>query len=242
MFRETKARSILKAITWRSAGTIATSIIVFIFTRKISLAFTVGFLEFVSKMAIYFFHERIWDKISFGRREAIPCVIWLTGLSAAGKKAIAENLYRILTAKSFNVERLDGEKIRAIFPKIGFTKSERDRHIKRVGLLASLLEKNKVIVIASFISPYQESRSFVRKMCNNFIEVYVDTPLEECEKRDPRGLYKKARQGLLKLFTGIDDPYEPPQNPEITLSTKDISPEEAAKKIIKYLEVNKFLS
>lgn len=242
MFRETKARSILKAFSWRASGTIATGLIVLIFTGKVSLAFTIGFLEFISKMSLYFIHERVWNRIPFGRKEAVPCVIWLTGLSASGKTSIADKLYQTLLAKSFNVERLDGEKTRAMFPKMGFTKPARNMHIKRTGLLASLLEKNKVIVVASFISPYRSSRNFVRKICNNFIEVYVDTPLEECERRDPKGLYKKARQGIIKLFTGIDDPYEKPENPELTLNTKDTSYEECAKQIIRYLEINKFLN
>ena len=109
-------------------------------------------------------------------------------------------------------------------------------------MLASILEKNKVVVVASFVSPYKEARDFVRKICNNFIEVYVNTPLEECERRDTKGAYKKARQGLIKNFTGIDDPYETPENPEIVINTQDIPLDEGVKEILSYLRENKFLN
>lgn len=117
------------------------------------------------------------------------------------------------------VERLDGDEVRKIFPNTGFSKEERNDHIKRVGFLASKLEENGVSVIASFISPYRETRDFVRSLCNNFMEVHVATPLEECERRDVKGLYAKARKGEITRFTGIDDPYEQPLNPEIKIDT-----------------------
>ena len=150
------------------------------------------------------------------------CVIWITGLSAAGKTTIATALSEKLIALGQRVEHLDGDLIRKIFPGTGYSREERDRHVKRIGYLSAMLEKHDVFVVASFISPYREARAFVRSQCSNFIEVYVSTPLEECEKRDPKGLYKKARTGEISNFTGISDPYEVPENAEIVIKTEEL--------------------
>ena len=162
-------------------------------------------------------------------------VIWFTGLSGAGKTTLAEKLAAYLKEKGVKCELLDGDTVRNIFPQTGFTKKERDEHVKRMGFLASMLERNGVTVLASFISPYRESRDFVRKMCRNFVEVYVSTSLEVCEKRDVKGLYKKARSGEIKSFTGIDDPYEAPLNPEITINTAEETVEESLERLLKFL-------
>jgi adenylylsulfate kinase len=162
-------------------------------------------------------------------------VVWFTGLSASGKTTIGNALTDKLKSNGSRVEHLDGDIVRKMFPGTGFSREERDRHIKRVGYLAAMLEKHEVTVVASFISPYREAREFVRSQCSNFIEVYVSTPLEECEKRDPKGLYKKARRGEITQFTGISDPYEPPENPEIEIDTTSITVEEAVERILIYL-------
>ena len=155
-----------------------------------------------------------------------PFVIWITGLPAAGKTTIGEALAKALKEKGLRVEHLDGDRIRKLFPGTGYGKDDRNNHIQRVGYLAGTLERNGVCVVASFISPYREAREFVRSQCSQFIEVYLSTPIEECEKRDPKGLYKKARRGEIKGFTGIDDPYEVPENPEIEIDTSELSVEE----------------
>ena len=162
-------------------------------------------------------------------------VIWFTGLSGAGKTTLAEKLAAYLKEKGVKCELLDGDTVRNIFPQTGFSKKERDEHVKRMGFLASMLERNGITVIASFISPYRESRDFVRKMCRNFVEVYVSTSLEVCEKRDVKGLYKKARSGEIKSFTGIDDPYEAPLHPEITINTAGETVEESLERLLKFL-------
>jgi len=165
-------------------------------------------------------------------------VIWLTGLSASGKTTIGYALAENLRTLGHRVEHLDGDLVRQMFPGTGFSREERDRHIKRIGYLATMLEKHGVYVVASFISPYREARAFVRSQCKDFIEVYISTPLKECEKRDPKGLYKKARAGEIKNFTGIDDPYEPPENPEIDIDTSGITVEGAVDRILAYLSEN----
>jgi adenylylsulfate kinase len=156
-----------------------------------------------------------------------PAVAWFTGLSGSGKSTIAVTLARHLEAIGLPVEHLDGDEIREVFPTTGFTRAERDTHVRHVGFLASKLEKHGVFVIASLVSPYAESRDFVRRLCRNFVEIYVATPLDECERRDVKGLYARARRGEISQFTGIDDPYEPPEHPEVTIDTRRVSVDEA---------------
>ena len=231
MYFESKGRSAAKTISWRTLATLTTAIIVYILTGELVLAIAVGSIEVVAKIIIYFFHERAWNKIKFGRRMIQPCVIWFTGLSGSGKSTLAEKTYEYLNKRGLHVEQLDGDKVRSIFPNTGFLKEDRNEHIKRVGYLASMLEKNNVIVVASFISPYEESRNFVRQQCTNYLEIFVDTPLEICEQRDPKGLYKKARSKEINHFTGIDDPYEKPGNPELRVQPNVQSTEESFNQI-----------
>jgi adenylylsulfate kinase len=157
-----------------------------------------------------------------------PAVVWFTGLSGAGKSAIAQAVCDRLLAAGAKVEYLDGDSIRSVFPQTGYSKPERDAHVKRVGFLASRLEHHGVFVVCALISPYAESRDFVRGLCRRFVEVYVSTPLDECERRDVKGLYRRARRGEIAHFTGLDEGYEPPAAPELRIDTRDISVQEAA--------------
>lgn len=236
MFRETHARSVAKAFSWRILGTLATSLLVFLFTRRLAMSLAIGAFEFVSKIGLFWLHERLWDRTRFGKRELAPMVVWFTGLSGAGKSTIADAVSQALREGGRKVERLDGDTVRDIFPTTGFTRPERDAHVRRVGYLSSKLEQNGVAVVASFVSPYAESREFVRGLCKNFVEVHVATPLEECERRDVKGLYARARRGEVRNFTGIDDPYESPTHPEIVLDTSAMSVDEASTRVIAYLQ------
>ena len=168
-------------------------------------------------------------------------VLWFTGLSGSGKSTVSELLFKHLQEMDLEVEHLDGDVIRDIFPKTGFSREERNAHIKRVGYLASRLQAHGVFVIGSFISPYQSARDFVRDLCDDFTEIYISTPLEECERRDVKGLYEKARKGEITQFTGIDDPYEAPENPEIEIDTTDITVDEAVEQVIDYLRENSYI-
>jgi adenylylsulfate kinase len=168
-----------------------------------------------------------------GRSKA--AVLWFTGLSGSGKSTVANHVYETLKCRGTEVEYLDGDAIRSVFPMTGFTRDERNEHIRRTGFLASRLEAHGVTVVASFVSPYRESRDFVRGLCGNFIEIYVATPLEECERRDVKGLYARARRGEISNFTGISDPYEVPEHPEISFDTRTVSVEEAAARILERL-------
>jgi adenylylsulfate kinase len=236
MFRETHARSVAKAVSWRILGTLATSALVFVFTRKLAISLAIGAFEFVSKIGLFWVHERFWDRLTFGKRELEPVVVWFTGLSGAGKSTIADQVSEALRRQGRKVERLDGDTIRDLFPTTGFTRPERDAHIRRVGYLASKLQQNGVSVVASFVSPYEESRQFVRGLCHHFVEVHVSTPLDECERRDVKGLYAKARRGEIAHFTGIDDPYEAPTRPELSLDTSTMTLEHATQAVVSHVQ------
>ena len=159
-------------------------------------------------------------------------VLWFTGLSGSGKSTIATRVHEALVRRGVDVEYIDGDALRSVFPNTGFTREERDEHLRRTGYLASRLEAHGVTVVASFVSPYRESRDFIRKLCRDFVEIYVATPLEECERRDVKGLYARARRGEIPNFTGIDDPYEPPEHPELTLDTRAVSVDECVAAVL----------
>lgn len=170
--------------------------------------------------------------------------VWLTGLSGAGKSTIAEILTVMLSRYGRRVSLLDGDIVRTnLSAGLGFDKMGRDANIRRIGFVASEITRHGGIAVCAAISPYAETRAEARKLVGeNFIEVFVDTPLEVCEERDTKGMYAKARRGEIKDFTGIDDVYEPPQKPEITLYTTGQTAEENARLIINYLVESGFIS
>jgi adenylyl-sulfate kinase len=163
--------------------------------------------------------------------------IWFTGLSGAGKTTVAVALEKELRARGLKVERLDGDTVRQSLTRdLGFSKEDRDKNIERVTFVAKLLSRNGVAVLASFISPYRGIRAMVRRETTNFIEVFVNAPLEVCVSRDVKGMYAKAFRGEIKEFTGVSDPYEEPENPEITLHTHLETVEESLARCLAYLE------
>src|SRR5882724_239223 len=166
------------------------------------------------------------------RTKAAAPVLWFTGLSGSGKSTIATRVRAELESRGIEVEYLDGDALREVFPNTGFTRAEREEHLRRTGYMASRLAAHGVMVVASLVSPYRESRDFIRKLCRDFVEIYVATPLEECERRDVKGLYARARRGEIRNFTGIDDPYEPPEHPELTLDTRDLSLDECVARVL----------
>jgi bifunctional enzyme CysN/CysC len=167
-----------------------------------------------------------------------PAVIWLTGLSGSGKSTIANVLESLLHASGRHTMLLDGDNVRHGLNKdLGFTEADRIENIRRIGEVAKLLTDAGLVVITAFISPFRADRDLVRALIppGEFIEVYVNTPLAECERRDPKGLYRKARQGLIPNFTGINSPYEAPPSPELELDACQQTPEQCAEQIIRYL-------
>jgi adenylylsulfate kinase len=173
--------------------------------------------------------------------------IWMTGLSASGKSTIAVALEQVLMQRGKHAYRLDGDNIRhGLNKNLGFSAEDRAENIRRIGEVAKLFADAGIITIASFISPYVADRDNVRKTHTDasvaYIEAFVDCPLEEAEKRDPKGLYKKARAGEIKGFTGIDDPYEAPQNPDLHLPTHQFSVAQSVEAILNLLEEKGLLS
>lgn len=166
----------------------------------------------------------------------IGITLWFTGLSGAGKTTISQAVEKELRLQGCKVEVLDGDIVRQNLTKdLGFSREDRDENIRRIGFVANLLTRNQVIVLVSAISSYREIRTEVRQRIGNFIEVYVNAPLVVCEQRDVKGLYKKARSGIIKNFTGIDDPYEPPINPEVECNTDKESLEQSVAKVLNQL-------
>jgi adenylylsulfate kinase len=159
--------------------------------------------------------------------------IWFTGLSGAGKSTLSEAIQKRLNAHGRNVEILDGDVVRTHLSKgLGFSREDRDTNIKRIAFVCSLLTRNGAICISAAIAPYREAREWARKEIGNFVEVYVKCPIEVCRERDVKGLYKLVDEGKIKNFTGVDDPYEEPENPELVIETNKESVEESVNRIL----------
>jgi adenylyl-sulfate kinase len=163
--------------------------------------------------------------------------VWFTGLSGSGKSTIAEMLYHELQAREMKVEILDGDVVRQNLSKgLGFSKEDRDTNIMRIGFVADLLTRNGVAAICCPISPYKETRDACRRLIGEFVEVFVYATVDEiAEHRDPKGLYKKARAGEIKNFTGVDDPYEAPEDPELVIDTMDEEPAQSMQHVLDVL-------
>lgn len=171
-------------------------------------------------------------------------ILWFTGLSGSGKSTLAHAVEEKLFEMGIHTYVLDGDNIRTGLNKdLGFSAEDREENIRRIGEVAKLFVDAGIITLTAFISPYKKDRELIRDLVENgeFIEIYVKCPLEICEQRDVKGLYKKARAGIIKNFTGIDDPYEEPENPEIIVETDKETLEESVNKIIKYLEEKGYL-
>jgi adenylylsulfate kinase len=188
-----------------------------------------------------------WHEGHVGREERAQLLkqkgatLWFTGLSGSGKSTIAFTLEHALVQRGTLAYVLDGDNIRhGLNKNLGFSAADREENIRRIGEVAKLFADCGVLTMTSFISPYRADRDKVRALHVEgklpFIEVFVNTPIETCEQRDPKGLYKKARAGQLKGFTGIDDPYEPPLKPELTIDATNTSPQQATVMLIEYLE------
>ncbi|WP_255547336.1 adenylyl-sulfate kinase [Fictibacillus sp. 26RED30] len=172
-------------------------------------------------------------------------VLWFTGLSGSGKSTIASEVEKMLYQRQYSTMLLDGDNVRhGLNRDLTFSKEARTENIRRVGEVTKLFVEGGSIVLVAAISPIAADRDAVRSLLSReeFVEVYIDCSLIECEKRDPKGLYKKVREGLITNFTGISDPYEAPVSPEITVKTDHLEVKECAEQIIKYLEVNQYIS
>jgi adenylylsulfate kinase len=207
-------------------------------------------------------------QVSREKRETLNghrgCVVWFTGLSGCGKSTVANEVDHQLYRLGVHTMVLDGDNIRhglnaspALLAEfgseyaqrfgLGFSEQDRQENIRRIGTVAELFASAGLITLTAFVSPYRRDRDAVRKQVEgqgrtgDFIEVFVDAPIEVCEQRDPKGLYKKARAGEIKGFTGIDDPYEPPEDPQLVLASASFSPNELAEEVVQYLRQTKYI-
>jgi adenylyl-sulfate kinase len=163
--------------------------------------------------------------------------VWFTGLPCSGKTTVANIVHSKLKQRGLKAEMLDGDEVRKSLSKgLGFSKEDRDTHIRRVGWVCEILTRNDVVAVASFISPYREIREELRKKIKRFVEVYVKCPIDICESRDTKGLFKKAKDGEIAQFTGISDPYEEPLQPDVVLETDKFTPEHCATMVLEKLE------
>jgi len=225
---------LLKAICWRFIAASITVALIFIVSGSLVMGFTVGIADTVIKILAYYGFDIFWLKLKHKFKKP-PQVLWLTGLSGAGKTTIAKALQDKLTKLGYTSALLDGDEIRAILPS-GFDKESRMAHVRRVGEMARVMEDQGIIPIVSLISPYKKSRDDARKLAKRFMEIYVATDIEVCRKRDPKGLYAKADAGEIKEFTGVDAPYEIPENPELVIDTSKVEVMQSVKLILKSLD------
>ena len=169
-------------------------------------------------------------------------VLWFTGLSGAGKTTLADAVGVHLGNLGFKIKKIDGDILRETKNiGLGFSREDRKKNVEAAGKMAKEMAEDGYIVTAALISPHRDARDKLKKEIDNFLEIFVSAPIEICESRDPKGLYKKARAGEIKNFTGVDDPYEPPVNPEITIETHLVSSQEASRQIVDYLTKNDYL-
>jgi len=236
VYKETNIRSIVKGISWRFVATTTTIVIVYLFFDRLDLAIAAGLLETILKVGLYWAHERVWQKLRWGKKRIEPFNLWFTGLPLSGKTTIADRVYEELQKLQIPLERIDSKDIRELIPNIGYTREDRNRHMKRIAHLIKTLQNNSVSTVASFVSPYRESRKAIREMVKNNIVVYVKADIETCKKRDYKGVYEKALKGELQNFSGISDVYEEPKHAEITIDTDKTSIDDAVKQIVKYVK------
>lgn len=228
MFNKLK---LIKAVVYRFYSSIITFIIAYLLTKNLVASVSIGIIDSFIKIFSYFAFDEIWARLTGFKSK--PVVVFLTGLSGSGKTTIASALVEKYKKKGVVPVLLDGDEIRKVIHQTGFDEESRKKHNLNVGYMASLLESQGNIVIVSLISPYVDIRNEIRRMCKNFIEVYVCTDIKICIERDPKGLYAKAIAGEIKDFTGISAPYFAPENPEVIIDTEVLSIVTCTDKIFK---------
>lgn len=267
----TVKRDIVKAVSWRILGSIDTMLLGFLITGKLSVGIKIGALELLTKIALYFVHERIWHRIPFGlpyrmrKQKKTPAengqlfrqtfeitraereklnghpsfTIWLTGLSGSGKSTLASKLDEWLHRQRLRAYVIDGDNTRlGINSDLDFSKEGREENIRRVAEICKLMNDAGVIVISSFISPFEESRRMAQQIIGeqHFTEVFVDASVATCTERDTKGLYQLALEGKIKNFTGVNGPYESPLHPALHINTDKETVEQSVASLIEWVK------
>lgn len=240
-------RVIYKALIYRVFAPLPTFLVAYLWTRDLTVSFSAGVIVEISKMAMYYLYEHLWNLSDFGREVILPekgITLWFTGLPCSGKSTLAEAVGEHLKKTGHRVVLLDGDVVRkTICRDLGFSMEDRNKNIERITHVANLLSQNGTVVLTSFVSPYRAMREFARKeIGKDFIEVYTKCPVEVCIERDVKGMYKKALAGEIRNFTGISDPYEEPESPELTVETHREDIEQSTQRVINYLRIKGYLT
>lgn len=236
MYIETHSRAIIKAISYRLFGSLITAIIIYFFVGRIDFAIVGGITDALAKIVAFYVHERVWNRIKLGKKQIEPFNLWFTGLPMSGKTTIADKVFSELQKLGIPVERIDSKDVRDLIPEVGFDRADRNQHMIRIGHLIKTLQNNSISTVASFVSPYDESRNTIKEMVKNSIIVYIKADIKTCQQRDYKGIYQKAINGDLQNFPGINDVYEEPTRPEIIIDTDKYSIDEAVLFIVKFLK------
>ena len=276
--QSSRTRHIIKTITWRLIGTMDTMFMGWLISGDPTVGLKIGGFELVTKMGLYYIHERLWHRTDFGLIEMVEeldqeevvtsqniykqeyevsrssrnannghnsFMVLFTGLSGSGKSTICNLIERELNQRNIKTYLLDGDNVRlGINKDLGFSEEDRSENLRRIAEISKLFVDSGTVVLAAFVSPLKTDRKMIGEIVgeNDFVEVFVNTPLEECEKRDVKGLYAKARRGEIQNFTGINAPYEKPDDPQIEVSTVGRNPEECAKEVFEKLKEKLTLS
>ena len=233
---DSRQRSFWKAITWRLIAIIILVAVAFIATGNIKSTSLIALCYNAIQVFVFFLHERLWNFIKWGKTKGM--FIQMTGLSGAGKTTLARAVEKKLKTKGFKVEIIDGDEYReGLCKDLGFSKEDRNTNIRRLGFVGKVLSRNNVVTIMSAINPYEDLREELEKTCGA-LTVFIKCPVEKCIERDVKGLYAKALSGEIQNFTGISDPFEEPECPDLVIDTNELSLEMSVEQLENFITKN----
>ena len=230
---DSKKRSFWKAISWRLVAVTVLVIVAFLATGNIKSTSLIALCYNTIQVFVFFLHERLWNFIKWGKTKGM--FIQMTGLSGAGKTTLARAVEKKLKAKGYKVEIIDGDEYReGLCKDLGFSKEDRNTNIRRLGFVGKVLSRNNVVTIMSAINPYEDLRKELEETCGAKT-VFIKCPVEKCIERDVKGLYAKALSGEIKNFTGVSDPYEEPECPDLVIDTNELSLEMSVEQLAHFI-------
>ena len=233
---DSKQRSFWKAITWRLVAIVVLVAVAFITTGNIKSTSMIALCYNTIQVFMFFIHERLWNFMKWGKTKGM--FIQMTGLSGAGKTTLARAVEKRLKTKGFKIEVIDGDEYReGLCKDLGFSKEDRNTNIRRLGFVGKVLSRNNVVTIMSAINPYEDLREELEKTCGA-LTVFIKCPVEKCIERDVKGLYAKALSGEIQNFTGISDPFEEPECPDLVIDTNELSLEMSVEQLENFITKN----
>jgi len=237
MIRSTLKRQITKAISWRVLGFLVLLGLGWLLTGAVGTSLILATIHTMIQIVLYVLHERLWDRTAWGQRAEPERVIWLTGLPCAGKSTLAEIVAANLREHGRTVVVLDGDVLRSgLCSDLGFSAADRAENLRRVREVAKILSMSGIVVLVAVITPYEADRQRLKHEIPSCLLIWIDTSATECERRDVKGMWARAREGSLRGFTGVDDVYDKPTNPDVIVRTEGQTPAESAQIIMASLE------